>query len=88
VSSGGITRRSQHAEEAIAANPAASDATKKPNVGEPSLCANLLSNDNGKFDFGDFQMLVFTVLAVGMYLAQLVQFTATSGGGGLPSRSR
>jgi hypothetical protein len=72
----GITTAKQDAAtQAIAANPAASVATKRPNAGKPSLLADLLSNDNGQFDFGDFQMLVVTALAVGMYLAQLLHFT-------------
>jgi hypothetical protein len=36
--------------------------------GDASFFANLVQNDIGGFDFGDFQMLVVTLLAVAMYL--------------------
>jgi len=35
--------------------------------GTPEFFKNLLQNDAGHFDLGDFQMLVVTLLAVGMY---------------------
>jgi hypothetical protein len=44
----------------------------KPNPkpsGEPHFFRDLLQNDAGSFDLGDFQMLVVTLLAVGMYAA-------------------
>lgn len=72
----GITTAKQNAaEQANAANPAVPVMTKKPNTGKPSLFADLLSNDSGQFDFGDFQMLIVIALAVDMYLVQLVHFT-------------
>ena len=37
--------------------------------GEPHFFRDLLQNDAGSFDLGDFQMLVVTLLAVGMYAA-------------------
>jgi hypothetical protein len=37
--------------------------------GEPRFFRDLLQNDAGSFDLGDFQMLVVTLLAVGMYAA-------------------
>jgi len=50
--------------------------TKTTSNDNPSLFRDLLSNDNGQFDFGDFQMLVVTILAVGIYITQILHFTA------------
>lgn len=41
--------------------------------GQPSLW-NLICNDNHIFDFGDFQMVVITLLAIGTYLALIFNF--------------
>jgi hypothetical protein len=38
--------------------------------------ANLVQNDVGAFDFGDFQMLIMTIVAVGMYLVLFFHFLA------------
>ncbi len=35
--------------------------------GVPNFWKDLLQNDSGAFDFGDFQMFVVTLLAIGMY---------------------
>jgi hypothetical protein len=43
-------------------------------VGHESLFRDLIHNDVGGFDFGDFQMLVVTLIAVGMYLVALFHF--------------
>lgn len=72
----GITTAKQNAAiQANAAGLATPVATKTTNTRTPSLFSDLLSNDTGQFDFGDFQMLVVTVLAVGMYLTLLFHFT-------------
>jgi hypothetical protein len=42
--------------------------------GVPNLFVDLVSNDNGGFDLGDFQMLVVTLLAVVMYLMAVFHF--------------
>lgn len=51
----------------------AKDAVKPPNPSTPSL-TNLVTDDQGLPDFGDFQMLVVTGLAVFVYLIQLDHF--------------
>ena len=45
--------------------------------GVRSLAANLMQNDAGHFDLGDFQMLVITLLAVSMYLMLIFNFLST-----------
>jgi hypothetical protein len=42
---------------------------KDPAGVKPNLSTDLVQNDNGAFDIGDFQMLVVTLVAVGMYFA-------------------
>lgn len=42
--------------------------------GEESFFQDLLKNDLGEFDFGDFQMLIVTLIAVGMYVALFFHF--------------
>lgn len=46
----------------------------KRNVGQPNFFMDLLQNDKGQVDFGDFQMLVVTLLAVAVYLLAVFQF--------------
>ena len=48
-------------------------ANPKPD-GEPNIWTDLVKNDTGDVDIGDFQMLVVTLLAVGMYLALTYHF--------------
>jgi hypothetical protein len=48
-------------------------ANPKP-PGQPHFWRDLIQNDVGSFDLGDFQMLVVTLLAVGMYLAAIFHF--------------
>lgn len=48
--------------------------TAKRNVDQPNFFRDLLQNDKGQVDFGDFQMLVVTLLAVGVYLLAAFQF--------------
>lgn len=38
---------------------------------------NLVQNDLGGFDFGDFQMLVVTLLAIAMYLILILHFLSS-----------
>jgi hypothetical protein len=44
------------------------------NPGEESFFRDLVENDQGVFDFGDFQMLVVTFVAVAMYLMLIFHF--------------
>ena len=44
------------------------------NTGSEDFFKDLLQNDNGQIDFGDFQMLVVTILAVSVYLLEIYQF--------------
>lgn len=60
----------------VQAAEAAGDVNPKP-AGVPHLLLDLVSNDLGNFDLGDFQMLVLTLLAVGMYLLTISQFLET-----------
>jgi hypothetical protein len=52
----------------VALNP------KDPAGVTPHFWTDLLQNDKGFFDFGDSQMLVVTLLAVGMYLVLIFNF--------------
>ena len=45
----------------------------KPSAKAPSFW-NLVQDDNGKFDIGDFQVVVVTLLAVGVYLVLVFHF--------------
>jgi hypothetical protein len=56
----------------IVANPLDPKKSKPP--GKESFFQDLLQNDIGQFDFGDFQMLVVTFIAVGMYLTLFFHF--------------
>ena len=58
---------------AVAAVVAAGQKTTKL-AGTQSLLHDLLQNDSGQFDFGDFQMLVVTLIAVGMYVTLFFNF--------------
>lgn len=66
----GITT-SKVARATTAANP-----QPKPRADTPSLW-NLVQNDDGLFDFGDFQMLVVTIVAVITYLVLVFSFLST-----------
>jgi hypothetical protein len=68
----GITAQKVNAIPAGQPNPKALVAGKPAN-----LWANLIQNDQGQFDIGDFQMLLVTLLAVGMYLALVFHFLGT-----------
>lgn len=43
-------------------------------AGQESFLQDLLQNDVGQFDFGDFQMLVVTLIAAGMYITLFLHF--------------
>jgi len=43
-------------------------------AGDERFFQDLLQNDAGDFDFGDFQMLVITLVAVVMYLTLIFHF--------------
>lgn len=60
------TSKVQAAQAAGVANP-------KPS-GNPHFLLDLVSDDSGGFDLGDFQMLVVSLLAVAMYLVTVFQF--------------
>ncbi|HEY0511444.1 MAG TPA: hypothetical protein VGH73_06050 [Thermoanaerobaculia bacterium] len=60
----GITQRKEN-------NPATPD---KQAASAPSFPADLVSDDGGQPDLGDFQMVVITIIAVGVYLSQMVSF--------------
>jgi hypothetical protein len=45
--------------------------------GQPNLWTDLVKNDVGNVDIGDFQMLVVTLVAVGMYLILIFHFLRT-----------
>jgi hypothetical protein len=47
---------------------------------KPQFPYDLLHNDNGQVDFGDFQMLLITLLAAGVYLLQVFQFLGAGQG--------
>ena len=53
-------------------------ANPKP-PGQPHFWHDLIQNDVGTFDLGDFQMFVVTLLAVGMYLAAILHFLGLLG---------
>ena len=48
----------------------------KPKIkeGSENLWRDLVQNDEGNFDLGDFQMVVVTLLAVAMYLVLIFHF--------------
>lgn len=70
------TAKAEAAAQAQAVAPAgAAIPVKTPlQPGEERFFRDLFQNDNGHFDFGDFQMLIVTLLAVGMYLVLVFHF--------------
>jgi threonine/homoserine/homoserine lactone efflux protein len=52
-------------------------ADPKPDAHEAKFFQDLVQNDKGSFDFGDFQMLVVTFIAVGMYLMLIFHYLGT-----------
>jgi hypothetical protein len=67
----------------IDAATAQGNPTPKPS-GKPNLFRDLVQSDIGTFDLGDFQMLVVTFLATGMYVVtvfhalEVIQFSQTT----------
>jgi hypothetical protein len=61
---------------AVLAAPVIAEKTSKP-VGKESFLQDLLQNDSGQFDFGDFQMLVVTLIAAGMYITLFLHFVGS-----------
>jgi len=62
-----------HAAAVVPAAQMISQKTSKQQ-GQESFFQDLLQNDVGQFDFGDFQMLVVTLIAAGMYLTLFLHF--------------
>jgi hypothetical protein len=62
-----------------AAAPAAMVAAlpQKSVAPQPNFFSDLTKNDQGQFDFGDFQMLVVTLIAVATYVALIFNFLGT-----------
>ena len=62
-----------------AAAPAALVAAlpRKTAATQPNFFSDLTQNDQGQFDFGDFQMLVVTLIAVATYIALIFNFLGT-----------
>lgn len=58
---------------------AAGDDNPKPTMpqGRASLLRDLVKSDVQRFDLGDFQMLIVTFVAVGMYLAGILYFLSS-----------
>jgi hypothetical protein len=52
------------------------DPKKVQQKGRENLLQDLLKNDQGVFDFGDFQMVVVTILAVCTYLLGVYHYLA------------
>ena len=59
---------------AVAAPVVNHDPKNARQPGEESFFQDLVKNDIGGFDFGDFQMLVVTFVAVGMYMTLIFHF--------------
>jgi hypothetical protein len=63
--------------EAMAQQVAAGGIAKDPKCAKPGtekFWSDLVHNDVGGFDFGDFQMIVVTLVAVGMYVILVFHF--------------
>lgn len=73
----GITQSKAAAASAAAAiAPAGVVVPTKTAAAAPSFPSDLLKDDSGNFDLGDFQMIVITALAFTVYLVQIYQFLA------------
>jgi hypothetical protein len=53
---------------------AAAGVDAKPTADRPRFPTDLVSDDSGQPDLGDFQMVVITLIAVGIYVVQIVDF--------------
>jgi len=60
-----------------ASKVAAAGAALKPPAPAPNFFNDLTHNDLGQFDFGDFQMLIITLIAVGTYIVLVLNFFGT-----------
>lgn len=49
----------------------------KPAADQPSFLRDLVRNDRGNLDLGDFQMFVITLLAVGVYIVQAFKWLSS-----------
>jgi hypothetical protein len=67
-------RDAEEAAAAAVAAAASAAAAGIKTIGNPSFVKDLVRNDVGSFDFGDFQMLVVTLLAVATYLLLFLHF--------------
>ena len=61
----------------ITASKAAEAPSQKTAAPQASFFFDLTHNDQGQFDFGDFQMVVVTLIAVATYVALIFNFLAT-----------
>lgn len=70
-----VTHAPTTAPVAISVAPAPNPDPKNAQLpGHQSFFNDLVQNDFGGFDFGDFQMIVVTLVAVGMYLTLIFHF--------------
>ncbi|HEY6768712.1 MAG TPA: hypothetical protein VI386_28460 [Candidatus Sulfotelmatobacter sp.] len=70
-----VTHAPTSAPVTVAVAPAANPDPKRARpAGQESFFEDLVKNDYGQFDFGDFQMIVVTFLAVGMYMTLIFHF--------------
>lgn len=53
---------------------AAAGVPAKPPADQPRFPSDLVSDDSGQPDLGDFQMVVITLIAVGVYIVQMFDF--------------
>jgi hypothetical protein len=53
---------------------AAAGVVAKPPADQPRFPSDLVSDDSGQPDIGDFQMVVITLIAVGVYVVQIFDF--------------
>jgi hypothetical protein len=61
------TAKIQAAVDAGVVNP-------KPHAAKPRFFYDLTHNDKNQLDFGDFQMIIVTLVAVGMYVVMILHF--------------
>src|SRR5262249_14130204 len=61
----------------ITASKTAAAPGLKTRAAAPNFFSDLTHDDAGQFDFGDFQMLVVTLIAVGTYIALILDFLGT-----------
>jgi hypothetical protein len=70
-----VTHAPTAAPVAVSVTPAPNPDPKNAQLpGHESFFNDLVQNDAGGFDFGDFQMIVVTLVAVGMYMTLIFHF--------------